>query len=156
MDKDSGTVRRRKPWHCWKRGSAAIEFGLLVPLLVTLLLGCAELGFFIQQTMAVNNAVEAGITLAAKKGFDAAAISSAVLNGASLPGLQASPAPTVFCGCVVGGVVTQSACDVKCSNSLLPGHYARIGATVKAQTIMPTAMLPLPDTIAVQMTTRLN
>jgi len=138
-------------------GSAAIEFGLLVPLLVTLLLGCAEIGYFIQQTMMVHSAVDAGITLAAKRGFDLKAITNAVLDTTTEPGLQATPAPVLFCGCVAKEAVEASPCDATCkSDGLVPGHYVRVGAALKPRSILPNTMLPLPEIINAQSTIRLN
>ena len=138
-----------------RRGTAAIEFALIVPLLVTLLLCCAEIGYFVYQSMLVNSAVESG-AMAAKQEFNATAVTSAILTGAGLPGIQASPAPSLFCGCVVRNTVVAAACDSKCSGNLVPGHYALIGARLTPQSIMPGNILPLPTTIAVQTVVRLN
>jgi Flp pilus assembly protein TadG len=146
----------KKAWRLDKAGIAAIEFGLLVPLLVALLLSCAEIGFFVQQTMVVNSAVEAGILVAAKRGFDANAITSAILNNVTTPGLTATPAPSLFCGCAAGNAITPIACDTKCAGNLTAGQYVKLGAALTPQTIMPTAILPLPTTITAQSTIRLN
>lgn len=140
-----------------KEGMAAIEFGLIVPFLVAMLLCFAEIGFFISQTMQVNMAVSAGVIVAAQQGFDAKNIEDAILNDTGKQGIQASPAPVRFCGCADKGTVTQTACDGTCPGNLVPGHYARISATLKTQSIVPGGLLlPLPDTISVQSTTRLN
>jgi Flp pilus assembly protein TadG len=145
-----------RAWRSHTEGTAAIEFGLLVPLLVTLLLCCAEIGFFIQQTMMVNSAVEAGVTVAAKRGFNSAAITDAILTNAATPGLEATPAPSLFCGCVAKNAVTAVPCDRTCPGNLVPGHYVKVGAKLKPQSIMPSAILPLPGLITAQSTTRLN
>jgi Flp pilus assembly protein TadG len=145
-----------KPWRLNKEGTAAIEFGLLVPLLVTLLLGCAEIGFFIQQTMVVNSAVEAGVAVASKRGFDAKEITNAILSNAATLDLKATPAPSLFCGCAVKSAIAQTPCDAKCAGNLVPGHYVKVGAELKPQSIMPSAILPLPTTITAQSTIRLN
>lgn len=72
-------------------GTAAIEFGVFLPVLAILVMGVAELGFGLYQAVGAYSAVEAGMLYAAKKGFDSSGISSAVLKGASLPGITASP-----------------------------------------------------------------
>ena len=136
-------------------GTASIEFGLLIPVLVTLLLCCAEIGFFIQQTMLVNRAVEAGVSVAKMRGFDTGAIISAILTNERIPNLRVTP-PSLYCGCIVNRTVKPVACDAKCAGNLIPGHYTDIGAQLKAQTILPGGFLPLPDSIVVQATTRLN
>jgi hypothetical protein len=129
-----------KAWRSHTEGTAAIEFGLLVPLLVTLLLCCAE----------------AGVAVAAKRGFDSAAITDAILTNAATPGLEATPAPSLFCGCVAKNAVTAASCDRICPGNLVPGHYVKVGAKLKPQSIMPSAILPLPGLITAQSTTRLN
>lgn len=141
---------------CYEGGTAAIEFGLLAPLLVSLLLCSAEIGYFIQQRMMVNSAVEAGIAVAAKRGFDSAAITAAILTNAATPGLEATPAPSLFCGCVANNAVKPTPCDVPCAGKVVPGHYVKVGAQLKPQSIMPSAILPLPALITAQSTTRLN
>ncbi len=156
MTNDTKDDPPKKAWRSYDEGTAAIEFGLLVPLLVTLLLCCAEIGFFIQQTMMVNSAVEAGIAVAAKRGFDSAAITDAILTNAATPGLEATPAPSLFCGCVAKNEVAPTPCDGTCTGNLVPGHYVKVGAKLKPQSIMPSAILPLPELIAAQSTTRLN
>jgi Flp pilus assembly pilin Flp len=139
-----------------ERGTAAIEFGLLIPLLAALLLSGAEIGFFIQQTMVVNSAVAVGVAVASKNGFDAKEITSAILNDAEVPGMAVTPAPKLFCGCAVKNSVAEIRCDGQCAGNIAPGHYLTVGARLKPQTIMPGGTLPLPSLIAVQSTTRLN
>jgi Flp pilus assembly protein TadG len=153
---DTGDHSAKKASARNQRGTAAIEFGLLVPLLVALLLSGAEIGYFIQQTMVVNSAVEAGIAVAAKNGFDAKEIRSAILSNAPMPGMAVTPAPQLFCGCVASNSVAQTPCDTLCPGNVVPGHYLTVGAQITAQTILPRAMLPLPSQIAVKSTTRLN
>ena len=69
-----------------KKGMAAIEFGLFIPLFATALLCCAELGFFIEQTMQVNTAIQAGVTVAAQQGFEVAAIQNAISTNTGVAG----------------------------------------------------------------------
>ena len=155
MTKHATNDPPKRLWHRHEEGTAAIEFGLLAPLLVSLLLCGAEIGYFIQQTMMVNSAVEAGIAVAAKRGGDSAAITSAILTNAALPGLEAVTSPP-FCGCVANNTVTKTPCDGTCASKLVPGHYVTVGAKLKPRSIMPSAILPLPTLITAQSTTRLN
>jgi Flp pilus assembly protein TadG len=156
MKQDQHDHRPKMARRLGKEGMAAIEFGLIVPFLAAMLLCCAEIGFFIAQTMQVNMAVAAGVTVAAQQGFDAKSIENAIVTDTGKQGIAASPAPVRFCGCVNNGAVTQTACDGTCPGNLVPGHYARISATLKPQSIVPAGLSPLPDTINVQSTTRLN
>jgi Flp pilus assembly protein TadG len=156
MTKHATNDPSKRLWHRHEDGTAAIEFGLLAPLLVSLLLCGAEIGYFIQQTMMVNSAVEAGIAVAAKRGFDSAAITAAILTNAATPGLEATPAPSLFCGCVANNAVKPTPCDATCAGNVVPGHYVKVGAQLTPQSIMPSAILPLPTLITAQSTTRLN
>ena len=80
-------------------GSAAIEFGISLPLLALLFVVVAEIGFTAYQSLQVQNAVEAGLVYAVKNGNDSNGISKAVVNSSGLAGITAMPAPTQFCGC---------------------------------------------------------
>jgi Flp pilus assembly protein TadG len=99
-------------------GTAAIEFGLFIPVLLILLMGTAELGLLMYEGMQVNNAVEAGALYAAKNGWDltadptGATIVTAVQNASVLPTglntLAATPAPSQFCGCPTATGITNA------------------------------------------------
>ncbi len=47
------------PWHC-RGGTAAVEFALILPVLMLLLLGCIDFGRFPHSYIAVTNAARAG------------------------------------------------------------------------------------------------
>jgi Flp pilus assembly protein TadG len=133
-----------------RRGTAAVEFGLLTPMLMALLAGVFEIGTAAYQSMQVQAAAEAGALYAAKYGVaNLAAISQAVLNATGTTGVTASPAPLVFCGCPsTTGVVSQgSNCTTACSDGTAPGQYVQVSAAIAHQTLMPFLNLPLPATI---------
>jgi Flp pilus assembly protein TadG len=133
-------------------GSAAIEFGLSVPLLLVLLMGVVELGYTMYEAMQVYNSVEAGALYAAKHGFDSAAISTTVQNATGTQGITASPAPVQFCGCPDAGGVSETPCN----NGSPAGQYVRISAALPRGVILPYLALPLPDTLTAQSIVRLN
>jgi Flp pilus assembly protein TadG len=137
-------------------GTAAIEFALLIPLLLTLMMGVTELGFAMYEGMQVYSAAEAGALYATKNGWDSAGISSAVTNATGTSGLTASPAPTLFCGCPsASGIVTWS-CTTKCANGSTSSQYVRVNASLAHQTILPYAALGIPTTFTANSTVRLN
>ena len=80
-------------------GTVAIEFALIVPVLLMLLVGVVEVGHGVYQAMQVMDAAEAGGLYVAKHGWNSAAISAAVVNATGESGMTASPAPSQFCGC---------------------------------------------------------
>jgi Flp pilus assembly protein TadG len=77
----------------------AIEFALIVPVLLMLLVGVVEVGHGVYQAMQVMDAAEAGGLYVAKHGWNSAAITAAVVNATGESGMTASPAPSQFCGC---------------------------------------------------------
>lgn len=141
------------PWYAASSGTAAIEFGLVVPVLVILLTGTVDLGFLMYESMQVNNAVEAGVLFAAKNGWDPAGIENAVVSagnvyGAGGPSLTASPAPAKFCGCpTASGISDSGTCNTPapCADGSTPGTYVRISAELPHLSILPGASTLIPN-----------
>jgi len=145
----------------WRRsvsGTVAIEFALLVPVLLMLIAITAELGLAMYESMQVNNAVEAGMVYAAKNGFDAPGINSAVVNATGTPGITAAPAPAQFCGCPGAGGIVEETCvsPPPCADGSPVGQYARISASLGHQAILPNIGLPLPTTLTARSIVRLH
>src|SRR5208337_1942336 len=78
-------------------GTAAIEFGLAIPLLAVLVIGIIEVGFSVYQAMQVTYAAEAGLFYAAKNGWNQTGIANAAVNSTGLTGMNATASQ--FCGC---------------------------------------------------------
>jgi Flp pilus assembly protein TadG len=152
--------RTRFPSNPARNGTAAIEFGLLSPLLLILLTGIIELGLGAFQAMQVQAAAEAGVLYAAKHGSsDLTAISSAVTNATGTSGITASPAPLVFCGCPTStGITSQgSNCSTNCANGMLPGTYVTVSATItRTELLTPYISLGLPTTFTGSSTLRVQ
>ena len=137
-------------------GSAAIEFAIFAPLLLTLVFGGAEAGYSAYQAMQVQNAVEAGAVYTSKYGWNSSGITAAVLNATDVTGLTATPAPAQFWGCPASNNVVVVASGVKCANGNSAGQYVQINATLTRQTLIPNSGLPLPATFTAQSIVRLN
>jgi Flp pilus assembly protein TadG len=139
-------------------GSAAIEFGLFIPILLILLTGTVEVGRAMYEAMQVNNAVEAGMLYAAKNGYDAGGIATAVQQATGTEGITATPAPTLFCGCPSASGVIRTDCNSPslCVDGNPAGQYVQISAALDHQTILPYLGLPLPTTLTAQSIVRLH
>ena len=147
-------------------GIAAVEFGLMAPMLLILLTGVGEIGIAAYQRMQVQAAVEAGALYAVKHppastsdttGLNA--IGVAVTSGTASTGITASPAPTSFCGCpAAAGVVSQGTdCTTVCSlDSKAPGKYVLVNAAITHTTLLPYLSLPLPATLTASSTVRVK
>lgn len=140
-----------------ERGTAAMEFGLTVPLLLTLLMGVVELSFGIYEAMRVYDAVGAGAIYAGKNGWSASGISTAVTSASTTTGITATPAPVQFWGCPSeSGVLSVASSSTKCSNGNSPGLYVQVQASISHSTILPYPGLSLPTTFTAKSVIRLN
>ena len=147
---------RTTRWRRAEAGTAAIEFGLAMPLLFVILMGVVELGYAMYQAMQVTDSVEAGAIYAAKNGFDADKIAAAVRDATGTSGIAATPAPMQFCGCPDASGILEIACNATCADGKAAGQYVRISATLTRLTILPYPALGLPDKLTAHSIVRLN
>ena len=138
------------------RGVAAIELAIIAPILALLMVCTIDLGLGIYCDMRVQNAAQAGAQYAVGNGFDANAISNAVLSATNSPGLAASPAPSQFCGCATNGGITSASCSSTCVGGSLPASYARVSAQNTYTTLLPYPLLPRSFTFTAQSTVKLQ
>jgi Flp pilus assembly protein TadG len=139
-----------------RRGIAATEFAILVPVLVLLAVCTADLGLAIYSEMQVQNSAEAGVGYAFLHGYDANAISSAVTSAGQLSGLTAAPAPSKFCGCPGSSGVTSATCGSTCSNGNTAGTYVTASATMVYHTLISYPIIPDQYTFVRQSTVRIK
>ena len=142
-----------------RQGTAAIEFGLVSPLLLILLTGIVEIGIATYQEIQLQTAVEAGALYAAAHGAsNLTAIGQAGVGATGNTNITAIPAPTKFCGCpTAAGVVSQNAdCTTVCADGKAPGQYVKVNAKVTHQTIMPYLSLRLPAALTASVTVRIQ
>jgi Flp pilus assembly protein TadG len=138
------------------RGTAAIEFAFIVPVLLILTLGVVEVGYSTYQAMQVQDAAEAGAIYVAKHGWSSAAITAAVTNATGLAGVSATPAPSQFCGCPTASGVAAAACASTCAGGNRAGQYVQINAALTRQIILPASGLILPTTLTGQAIVRVQ
>lgn len=148
-------IRTLDKWRHGRRGAAAIEFALISPVFLVLLVGMVEVGFAAYQAMQAQDAAEAGALYAAKYGWDPTGITNAVLNATSASGLTASPAPAEFCGCPASGSgITTVNCNSTCPGGSPPGLYISVSASLPHETILPYLNLPIPAVLTAHATVR--
>lgn len=172
-DRASIAPRQRKtpyrlPWH-WlgslaalrrsADGLAAIEFGLLAPILTLVLLASIDLGLAYSSQIKVQQAAQAGAQYALLHGFDSTKVSSAVTAATALS-VNATPAPTQTCGCLSGASVTLSGtppCTTTCANGLTPGIYVQVNANASYTPLLPYAsVLSNPTTLTAEALVRIQ
>ncbi|MGI3777001.1 MAG: TadE/TadG family type IV pilus assembly protein [Janthinobacterium lividum] len=139
-------------------GVAAVEFALIVPLLILLLGGAVSLGDALRVRIAVGNAARAGAAWAQLNGFDANGIAAA------------AQAATALTGVAVTATVSAASCTSPASLLLAPadgaalcpatgappGTYAGVAASVSYTYVIPLPGLPTTTTIAASAVARVR
>jgi hypothetical protein len=136
-------------------GAVAIELAVLTPVLIMAMIVTADLGMGIYRNMQVQRAAQTGAEYAVARGFDAAAITSAITS-TPLSGLSASPAPRQFCGCGSSTGISEVACDANCSGGARAGTHVTASAQSVYQPILPYPLLPDAFTLTAQSTVRMQ
>jgi Flp pilus assembly protein TadG len=116
------------------RGAAAVEFALLLPLLVAMLMGMIDFGLAVNAQAIVANASREGAR-AASFNADANATKTVVLNASSTL-LGAPPTVTMSCTTIDGAAISS------CS-SAVAGNVVKVTVTYRYNWISP-GILGLP------------
>lgn len=138
-----------------QRGSVAVEFAIIGPLLVIILTAIIEIGLATAAWFTVQEAALAGANYASHKGFNASAISSAVISSTNKTALTATPTPVSYCGCPSGTKI--ETVGIICSGTCADGATARRYVDVSASMGRPSVIgnnFGLPATITVTLTTK--
>jgi Flp pilus assembly protein TadG len=139
-------------------GISAIELAICLPLIVALLIPMVDLGMSAYTKMQLVNAAQAGAEYAAKNGFDATNISTAVTNATGLSGISANPAPAESCGCVSGTTITDTTtppCSTGCASGT-EGVFVTVNAQVSYSTLFPYPGIASPVTLSAQSMIRIQ
>jgi Flp pilus assembly protein TadG len=135
-------------------GTAAVEFGVIVPLLALMVVSVADIGLGVARKMQVEDAVQLGAAYAVVHGFDASAISAIVTGGNSA--ISASPTPTLSCGCAGGSSVTAVGCGSTCPGGATAGTYVTVSAQTTYNTTLNYGVVPSSYNLSAQSTVRLQ
>ena|SRR5579862_6074309 len=147
------------------RGVALVEFALVLPFLILLLVLVIDFGFAGYRLMQVQAAAEAGAQYAFRNPnpWNAAAIANEVAAATGISGIAATPAPSQVCGCTDAnsfrnaGPPTSGSCSSatpSCTSGF--GIYASVSAQLSYHTMLPYPRLPNPLTLSGQAYRRLN
>jgi Flp pilus assembly protein TadG len=124
---------RRSPWRrLWRArdGSMAVEFALIAPVLIAIMVPVIDISVAIYTRMQVQNAAQAGAEYALAKGWNQTNVQNAITNAVSFLTVTASPAPTLTYQCVNGsgtGLVASSS-GAACSGGGTAGSYVTANA----------------------------
>jgi Flp pilus assembly protein TadG len=118
-----------------RRGIAAVEFALVVPVLLLLVVAGADIGFRIWARGALVSAVEQGAMYAFLTGpsVTASAVAGFVENAAGIAGVSATVTGPSS-GCAVAGTTTLAAAGSTgtCADGTKPGTFLTISASASA------------------------
>ena len=138
------------------QGNAAMEFGIVAPMLATIFVPLVDLGMGFYQKMQVENAAQAGAQYAMAHGWNSTAIQNAVTGATRLSSLTASPAPSQTCGCPAEDAVTVATCGSTCANARPAGTYVTVSAQVVYHTLVPYPVIGNSLTLSAQSTARIQ
>lgn len=130
-----------------ERGQSLIETALVFPVLITLLVGTAEMARIARAGISVSNAARAAVQYGAQTGYtaqDSTGMQTAASNEA--PNLNVVATPSLSCVCSDG---TSASCSsyTDCSTS----HLVETVTVTTQATITPVIHLPgLPTTFTVK------
>jgi Flp pilus assembly protein TadG len=129
-----------------REGTNLIEFALVVPLLVVMLLGTIDIGQLAYMYIEVSNAARAGVSYGAQNhvtASDDAGMTQAAQNDAqNITGLSATPSH--FCTCADGSAAT---CAVgACAGSQLL-EYVKVDTSATYQPWFPCPGIPSSVTV---------
>ncbi len=146
----------------WKdvTGASAVEFALVLPILLGMLIPLVDLGFGFYAQMRVQNSAQAGAQYAIihgwNNGVNITAIESAVSNATTLASVTASPAPSQACGCASGTSIAPIDCNSTCPDGATPGSYVTVNAQASYSPLIPYPIMGNSVTLSAQSTVRVQ
>lgn len=115
-----------------RQGAAAVEFALLVPVLLVIGMALIDLGMAVFNKMELMSAVRTGAQVALMDSSNTTEIRSAVTNSTDLsPIINIDP----FCECSDGSSLLS--CDESCTSPLIKRTFMTISATQSFTPITP-------------------
>jgi Flp pilus assembly protein TadG len=126
-----------------------VEFALLLPTLVMLLIGIVDIGALTYEQMQVSAAAHSGALYAlhyASGGSVNLTNVAAAVTGSTGLTVAATPAPTQFQGCVSGGSVI-TAVGATCTGGGAPYPYVQVNAQASVSPVIAWASIVTPATL---------
>jgi len=135
-------------------GAAAVEFALLMPVLMVLLLGLADVATLASRTLQVEAAARTGANYARHNGWQATAITRAASDGLeTLTGVRA--VPRLLAGCLQRDA-SVAAGQKRCAGGGAPGIYVEVTVTAASAPMLLRSRALLPDSVSGQALVRIE
>lgn len=117
-----------------RAGASAVEFALVLPILIALLIGTIDLGAMAWTKMEVQAAARAGANYAlvnATQGFDAAKVAAAATSATNLAvTFPEQPVKEFGCPDAATGITVVANVTTKCGNNEFPGSYVTVRTSI--------------------------
>lgn len=125
-----------------RRGSAAVEFALILPLLTTIVLGLYDLASVVQLRLRLADAVRAGGQYAAGFPTDSTGIMAAVQAALPSGWTNSAGTPTTRCTCWNGGTETDADCTAAtiCATGQTAARYVTVTASRSRTSLLLTGL----------------
>lgn len=134
-------------------GVGAVEFALLLPILLLLLLAVADFGLAVNEKMRLTGAARAGAQWAYKKSGDTGGVALAVQQAAGLEPSRITIATQSFCGCISGVAV---ACLGTCNDGNGVRTYVTVTVSESWAPLIASAAMDGPVSLSGTATLRLK
>lgn len=127
-----------------RQGLGAVEFALMLPILVALMAAVADFGLAANQKMRLTSAARAGAQAAYKASGDTAGVRAAVQLASDLDATRLTIASQSFCGCMTGGAV---ACTGTCADGNGLRTYVSVSVSEPWEPLVIASFMDAPITI---------
>jgi Flp pilus assembly protein TadG len=135
------------------RGAAAVEFAMLLPVLLLMLAGLIDVTRLISHTMQVKAAAQAGADFAQVRGWKPDEIAGAVTAATQLS-VSASPAPAMATACVSGQTIVETTAST-CAAGGPPGRFVTVAAQGPFKPLIPWPGMGMPRAVTAQAVVRI-
>lgn len=146
--------RRRRAGTGFCDGAAAVEFALIMPILMAMLVMMIDLGSGGYVSACLQTAAQAGTTYAERHGWNEHQISLAASNATGLPALTV--AATKTCDCVTGTEIVTSPCGSTCPAGGAAGVFVAVHVSTEYAPLIPYPGIGRSITLGASSIVRIN
>ncbi len=137
----------RDAWHC-RAASVSVEFALITPVLLILILGTVDYGRAMFDKMELLSAVRSGAQLAlAKTTLNTAYVQNAVVAATNNSITTSDVTTTQFCECADESTIT---CGATCTDGSDNRYFLTISATQSFNAFYLTTPLTLSESVTIR------
>lgn len=114
-------------------GVSAIEFALISPVFILILVGMVDLGAVVRDKIELSNAAATAARYVLNENYSEAYLVDVATSGSALDSADITAAVTTVCGCSGGVAAT---CGTTCVDGQSPGTYMVVSLSKASQMIL--------------------